>query len=91
MDTSLEEIERTMRVNTLAGMIGVAKVADYSASKFAHFGFDESLRSELKQMKSKINTTIVTPFFINTGMFDGIKLRFSFLLPILMKKKLLEK
>lgn len=118
VDTTPEEIERTMRVNTLAGMwttkvflpemieknrghlvniassagmIGVAKMADYSASKFAHIGFDESLRMELKQMKSNINTTIITPYFINTGMFDGVKSRFSFLLPILDENKVTNK
>lgn len=118
VDISPEEIERTLRVNTLAGiwttkvflpdmiekntghlvniasaagMIGVAKMTDYSASKFAHFGFDEALRMELKQMRKNIHTTIVTPYFINTGMFDGVKSRFSFLLPILDENKIAEK
>lgn len=118
IDTTPEEIEKTMRVNALAGMwttkvflpdmieqnkghliniasaagmIGVAKMADYSASKFAHIGFDEALRMELKQMKINIHTTIVTPYFINTGMFDGVKSRFSFLLPILDEKKVTNK
>jgi all-trans-retinol dehydrogenase (NAD+) len=113
-----EEIERTLRVNTFAGiwttkvflpamleknrghlvniasaggMIGVAKMSDYSASKFAHFGFDEALRMELRQMKKNIHTTIVTPYFINTGMFDGVKTRFSFLLPILDERKVANK
>jgi len=118
IDTSVQEIENTMRVNALAGMwttkvflpdmldkntghlvniasaagmIGVAKMADYSASKFAHFGFDESLRMELKQMKKNIYTTIITPYFINTGMFSGVKSRFSFLLPILDENKIANK
>jgi len=118
VDILPEEIEKTMRVNTLAGiwttkvflpdmldknighlvniasaagMIGVAKMADYSASKFAHFGFDETIRMEIKQMKKNIYTTIVTPYFINTGMFNGVKSRFSFLLPILDENKIANK
>ena len=118
LDTTPEEIEKTMRVNALAGMwttkvflpemieknkghlvniassagmVGVAKMTDYAASKFAHIGFDESLRMELKQMKKNIHTTIVIPYFINTGMFDGVKSRFSFLLPILDENKVTNK
>ena len=49
-------------------------LADYCASKFAAVGFDESLRFELQALgKTGINTTVVCPFFINTGMFDGAK------------------
>ncbi len=117
-DLTPEEIEKTIRVNALAGIwttkvflpemieknrghlinissaagiMGVAKMADYSASKFAHFGFDEALRMELKQKKQNIHTTIVTPYFINTGMFEGVKTRFSFLLPILDENKVANK
>ena len=28
-------------------------------------------------------TTLVCPFYVDTGMFDGVKTRFSWLLPIL--------
>jgi all-trans-retinol dehydrogenase (NAD+) len=80
-----------VNVASSAGMVGVAKMTDYSASKFAHFGFDEALRMELKQMKKNIHTTIITPYFINTGMFDGVKSRFSFLLPILDENKVTAK
>ena len=47
-------------------------VSDYCASKFAAYGFAESLHFELRLLqKSKINTTIVCPYFIKTGMFEG--------------------
>ncbi len=118
LDLTPGEIEKTIRINTLAGMwttkvflpemieknsghlvniasaggmIGVAKMSDYSASKFAHFGFDESIRMELKQMKKNIHTTVIAPYFINTGMVDGVETRFSFLLPILDEKKVANK
>ena len=80
-----------VNIASSAGMVGVAKMTDYSASKFAHIGFDEALRMELKQMKKNIHTTIVTPYFINTGMFKGVKSRFSFLLPILDENKVTNK
>jgi len=114
MDSSFEEIEKTMTVNAIshfwtikkilplmqnrnkghivtissaAGIIGVPKLSDYCASKFAAFGIDESLRMELYKSKSKIKTTVVCPYYINTGMFKGVKTRFPFLLPILEPEK----
>jgi all-trans-retinol dehydrogenase (NAD+) len=73
-------------VSSSAGIIGVKGLSDYCAGKFAAFGFDESLRMELRRMKSEIKTTVVCPFFINTGMFEGVKTRFPLLLPILKKE-----
>ena len=70
-------------IASAAGIIGVAKLADYSASKFAAVGFDESLRVELRQLAPGVQTIVVCPFFIDTGMFKGVRTRFSFLLPIL--------
>lgn len=70
-------------IASAASLAGAPKLTDYSASKFAAFGFDESLRLELKQHNSKVITTIVCPYYIDTGMFDGVRTRFSWLLPIL--------
>lgn len=47
------------------------------------YGFHESVRMELKKQRKKIATTVVCPFFIDTGMFAGVKTRFPLLLPIL--------
>ena len=41
------------------------------------------MRNELRRLAPKVRTTVVCPFFIDTGMFKGAKTRFSFLLPIL--------
>ena len=70
-------------VASAAGIAGTAKLTDYCSSKFAAVGFDESLRLELKQQASNVVTTVVCPFYADTGMFDGVKTRFSWLLPIL--------
>ena len=74
-------------ISSAAGIVGATKLTDYNASKFAAFGFDESLRMEFKKNKMNIRTTVVCPYFINTGMFKGVKTRFSWLLPILEEKE----
>jgi len=70
-------------VSSAGGIAGTAKLVDYCASKFAAFGFDESLRLELRRVGAPVRTTIVCPFYIHTGMFDGVRTRFSWLIPIL--------
>jgi all-trans-retinol dehydrogenase (NAD+) len=66
-----------------SSFVGVPKLSDYAASKAAILSMDESIRLELKKLKSNVKTTAFCPYYINTGMFDGVKTRFSFLLPIL--------
>jgi all-trans-retinol dehydrogenase (NAD+) len=74
-------------IASAAGIIGVARLSDYSAGKFACFGLDEALRSEFRKSRLRIHTTVVCPYFIDTGMFAGVKTRFSFLLPILKQER----
>lgn len=67
-----------------AGLIGVNGLADYCASKFGAVGFAESIGLEMLAIgKSGVKTTIVCPYFINTGMFDGCQTKWPRLLPIL--------
>lgn len=70
-------------IASASGLIGVAKLSDYAASKWAAVGFDESLRAELRKTAPGVRTTVVCPFYIDTGMFRGVKSRFPLLLPIL--------
>lgn len=73
-----------VNIASSAGLIGVNGLADYCASKFGAVGFDESLRMELSmQGKNGVHTTVVCPYFISTGMFEGAKTRFPAILPIL--------
>ncbi|XP_071442677.1 short-chain dehydrogenase/reductase family 16C member 6-like isoform X2 [Hetaerina americana] len=68
-------------IASLAGLVGVNQLADYCASKFAVVGFDEALRLELEVSGiNGVHTTVVCPYYINTGMFEGVKSR---LFPIL--------
>ncbi|XP_045018752.1 short-chain dehydrogenase/reductase family 16C member 6 [Bubalus kerabau] len=71
-------------ISSLAGIVGINGLSDYCASKFAAYGFAESLHFELRLLqKSKINTTIVCPYFIKTGMFEGCSTKYPLLLPML--------
>lgn len=74
-------------VASMAGIVGVAGLADYCASKFGAVGFDESLRMELNGLKSNVKTTCICPFFIDTGMFEGVKSKYHFFLPILNESR----
>lgn len=70
-------------IASAAGLVGVAKQTDYSASKFAAVGFAESLRVELAKDDTGVDSFVVCPYYIDTGMFAGVKTKFPRLLPIL--------
>jgi all-trans-retinol dehydrogenase (NAD+) len=74
-------------IASAAGLVGVARQTDYAASKHGAVGFDESLRYELRGVAPRVKTTLVCPFYIDTGMFRGVKSRFPLLLPILEEEK----
>lgn len=78
-------------IASAAGVIGVAGLADYCASKWAAVGFNESLRVELRQAAPNVRTTVVCPFFVNTGMFDGVRSQVSWLLPILDEERVADR
>ncbi len=71
-------------IASAAGMLGVPKLSVYCASKWAVIGWTESMRVELKQARSHVRVTSVAPYFINTGMFDGVN---SKVFPILDSEK----
>jgi all-trans-retinol dehydrogenase (NAD+) len=70
-------------IASMAGTVGTAGLGDYSGSKFAAFGFNESLRLELEKLESSVETTCICPCFIDTGMFEGVQSKWNILLPIL--------
>lgn len=78
---------RIVTVASAAGFIGVAGQTDYAASKFAAVGFMESLRAELRKERSPITTLTVAPFYIDTGMFEGVTTKVPALLPILSQAR----
>ncbi len=70
-------------IASASGIAAVPRLADYSASKAAAIAFDESLRLELKHDGAPVRTTVVCPYYIATGMFEGVRTRFPLLLPIM--------
>lgn len=67
-------------ITSAGGMLSNPKMSVYAASKWAATGWSDSVRIELEEMKSNVHVTTVAPYYINTGMFDGVKSR---IIPIL--------
>ena len=67
-------------ITSAGGMLGNPRMAVYGASKWAAIGWSDSVRIELQEQKSPVRVTTVTPYYINTGMFNGVK---SPIIPIL--------
>jgi all-trans-retinol dehydrogenase (NAD+) len=113
LELAPEDIERTLRVNTLAhfwtaqeflpsmierdsghvveissaaGLLGTPRLTDYAASKHAVVGFAESLRLELARVAPGVRTTLVCPCYIDTGMFEGVRVRARRLVPMLRQE-----
>jgi len=78
-------------IASAAGVVGVARLADYCASKWAAIGFDEALRMELRHAAPGVKTTIVCPYYVDTGMFEGVATRFSWILPILKEQRVAQR
>ncbi len=66
-------------IASAGGMLSNPKMSVYAASKWAMIGWSDSVRIELQEAKSNVHFTTIAPYFINTGMFDGVR---SPLLPI---------
>ena len=62
-----------VNVASAAGMAAHPKLSVYAASKWGMIGWSESLRLELEQANAGIRVTTVTPYYINTGMFKGVR------------------
>lgn len=71
-------------ITSAAGLLSNPRMSVYVASKWAVMGWSDSVWIELKEKKSHVNMTTLAPYFINTGMFDGVKSSFF---PILDPEK----
>ncbi len=67
-------------IASAGGMLSNPKMSVYAASKWGAIGWSDSVRIELQDMKSNVHVTTVAPYYINTGMFNGVK---SPIIPIL--------
>lgn len=62
-----------INIASAAGLMAVPKMAVYVASKHAVVGWSESLRLELEAISKNLHVTTVTPSYISTGMFEGVR------------------
>lgn len=62
-----------VNIASAAALIPNPKMSVYAGSKWAVLGWSESLRLELEQLSRKLKVTTVTPSYIDTGMFEGVK------------------
>ena len=67
-------------IASAGGMLGNPRMSVYGASKWGAIGWSESLRIELDKAKRGVRATTIAPYYIKTGMFDGVKSR---IIPIL--------
>ena len=62
-----------VNIASAAGLAANPQMAVYVASKWAVIGWSETLRLELESKSKNLHVTTVTPFYISTGMFEGVK------------------
>lgn len=74
-------------ITSAAGMLALPRMSLYAAAKWGAIGWSESLHIELEREKSPVKVTTIAPYFINTGMFDGIRSVFKVLKPETVAKK----
>lgn len=72
-----------------AGLISNPKMSVYAASKWAVLGWSDSLRIEMQELKTNVGVTTVTPYYINTGMFDGVRSIVPILKPERVARKII--
>jgi short-subunit dehydrogenase len=63
------------------GLVSNPKMSVYAASKWSLIGWSDSLRLEMQQLDKNVNVTTIMPYYINTGMFDGVESKIPILEP----------
>jgi short-subunit dehydrogenase len=74
-----------VNIASAASLIPTPRMSVYAASKWAVLGWAESLRLELEALHKDLHVTTVTPSYIDTGMFAGVKA--PWLTPILQPEE----
>lgn len=73
-----------VNVASAAGLVSNPRMSVYCASKWAMIGWSDSLRLELERSGARVHVTTVTPYYVDTGMFAGVR---SPVLPVLKADK----
>ena len=69
-----------VNIASAAAMVSNPQMSVYCASKWAVVGWSDSLRIEMERARSGVRVTTVMPYYIDTGMFAGVRSR---VIPIL--------
>ena len=69
-----------VNIASAAALVSNPNMSVYAASKWAVTGWSDSLRQEMERAGTGVRITTVLPYYISTGMFDGVRSR---LIPIL--------
>ncbi|MBT8319500.1 MAG: SDR family oxidoreductase [Gramella sp.] len=77
-----------INISSAASMLSNPKMAVYCASKWAMTGWSDSLRLEMEREKTGVQVLTVMPYYIDTGMFEGVK---SPVIPVLKPQKVAKK
>ncbi|GAA4321486.1 SDR family oxidoreductase [Pontixanthobacter gangjinensis] len=77
-----------VNISSAASMLSNPRMSVYCASKWAMTGWSDSLRIEMEEAKTGIQVLTVTPYYIDTGMFAGVR---SPLIPILKPERVVGK
>lgn len=56
-------------ISSAAGLVSYPTMSVYAASKWAVFGWSDSLRQEMRRRRRRVRVTTVAPYYINTGLF----------------------
>ena len=80
-DMIAQDFGHICNIASSGGLISNPKMAVYAASKWSLIGWSDSVRLEMKKLKKKVKVTTIMPYYINTGMFDGVKSKLPILNP----------
>ena len=77
-------------IASAGGMMSNPKMSVYAASKWAAIGWSDSVRIELQHRQSQVRVTTIAPYYITTGMFDGVQSKvFPLLNPVKVSERIL--
>ena len=65
-----------INISSASSTIGVPSLSVYTATKWAVWGFTESMRFEAQNKGKNVKFSSIHPSYIKTGMFEGAKLGF---------------
>ncbi len=83
-----------VNISSASSMLGVSQMAVYTATKWAVWGFTESLRFEaLTKGKKGVKFSSIHPSYLAKGMFEGAKLNFlgNLIVPLVKSHEVIAK